>query len=336
MKKLAAPLLLAFLAATATATACADGALEAAPGDGPLGQLTVPLTTTGDDGATYALTSAVIELDATGREPIVLELPDAGTEAHFDVAPGSYQAKLLDGWSISKDGTPVLAALASVNPQDVRIIPGVSAGLDLQFFLGDDTPITGGLRVRFGVSTKIGKLSAHLQVDADTAAGASPDGVFKGLVGHAIDVTLEYTVTHEEVTFGSQPAHFYDTGPVLVKLSGDAPSDALAETARLLTGSPAKIILRRVTPSTYVVSFRMSHDHRVSSTNGAAQALNISATASTALLDAAGVPFLPPAMWQTFSSQGGTTLESYALASDGSLVVNGDLVMTGDVSLQVP
>jgi hypothetical protein len=241
--------LAAAAATTATATGCAADEAPA-PFDGPIGHILLPLESTSAEGVTYVLSGATFV--ASG--PVYMEIDgDADTQITVAAPFGDYQVSLNPGWQLNRRDpvtgalTPVVAQLASQNPQPVRVQPDAFVMAQFNFLLGNGT---GQLILGVNVSEQVDSFTARWHLTQDNAYDSAGQitGPWTQLAGS--DVTLlarfgfsgwfsgELSDGRKYRVYSGYPAHFEiseaDLAGVLTgalgRLDGGSVSLSLIET----------------------------------------------------------------------------------------------------------
>ncbi len=107
------------------------------PSEAPTGTLSLPLSTTSADGATFRLRNARFEI--AGRNATVLETETDPTRTILsaDLHPGPYTVLLAAGWHMEKFvagvGTTVVATALTTEPQPAQIRPSATTRVTFRF-----------------------------------------------------------------------------------------------------------------------------------------------------------------------------------------------------------
>ncbi len=221
-----------------------------------VGLLEVDLQHMGEDGATYHLRDATLEI--TGGIELALDVGEEVFLRH-SLPPGEYDLELLDGWHIERQAgeatEPIEAQLVSPNPAPFTIAEGNVTNVTLVFEMGGlagDTVKTGDLTVDMEVRTStdggyvdpsdeecIGGLVIN-EVDYDqpgtdeaefvelfngSDCAASTEGLHLELINGADGQTTVYATADLSEAGSLVPAHGYlvvGTDPVLAAIPEQA------------------------------------------------------------------------------------------------------------------
>jgi len=207
-------------------TACAT---EPAPTEASA--LEIPLITSGPDGTQYRLSNPTFVITGPTSQTVVAN----GDEESFQVslAPGLYDVRLIDGWSIEHtrtDGTVEVlpAILGSHNPQQVRVFADTRAFLFFDFFIRNQN---GTLTVSFGVDPQPRQIVGALRPSTGT-------GVFAAYAGQVIDYSFYFTTPDQatETTATGERVRNHYVGSIAAEFFNDAGGVLAGAVAADLTG----------------------------------------------------------------------------------------------------
>jgi hypothetical protein len=334
------PLCLALLLVTCGAfvgAGCGDEL--AAPPAGEVGHLQIPLSTVGDDGATYVLSNAIF--DCYGPTSTTVVAPDdVGGGVFVDLALGDYSIVLRDGWQVKQLGTngqlePVAAELASKNPLEVRLLPGGDTAVArYEFLLGDGTR---PLNLSFGVTGHTATLAGHMHVDADVgydATGTRIENGFTGLTGQDLDYVARFAFTgtqRVDFTDGSK-GRYYFGGATRLTFTGDPVGTLAGPLAREIGGNRMRILLRPLPGGNFISLVATVEDIHAEGLVG----FTVGPVLVNGSFDAAGYPEIAPGQAQLLMTEfEGMTVQRYVQTPEHTLLMTEGMWATGDVQIQL-
>jgi len=213
---------------------------EAEPAEG----VTVPLSGTGAAGTVYVLSGARFRIRGPRNETLNADETSASVLS-AGLPVGDYTVELLDGWQLVRlpDGTPMDATLASPNPQDVTIHPGMRTTVTFVFDVrGELVAMTGDGDLDIGF---------EVRDDAGGAAGADggpPGGCMEGDMRPCGSGVGRCEVGYQQCIGGAWTACMGGVGPVPEACSGlDEDCDGAVDEgvcAGVCMGQPAGTICR--------------------------------------------------------------------------------------------
>jgi hypothetical protein len=203
--------------ATGASVGCATD-----PQSGPegVGELQIPLTTTGNDGSIFRLDARFVVTDVNTGQAQVIDGSGDSPSLAVSVASGAYTVAIADDFQLSRsrDGVSfqaVPAVLGSQNPVTTFVSPGAATSVFFFFLVANDGPDQNAtILISFGVSPRRGQLVATLFVNAAT-------GVFAPYLGApAPSFTAPYVIGGEGV-FSERRVHEFFSGPVGMTVTSD-------------------------------------------------------------------------------------------------------------------
>jgi hypothetical protein len=183
------------------------------------GRVSIPLTSTGDDGMIYRLANATFELTGPGGTQVVNGNADVPSVT-VELPPGLTSVLLRPGWMLSRsnDGggsfTPVSALLGSANPLTLRVLADTSTNLSFEFLVRNPN---GMLTVRFGVTATPRQLAGGMTITAGT-------GDLVAYAGKRLDFSIYFSLGQlsRNVEVDGSKTLVYDAGAVATEFFNDA------------------------------------------------------------------------------------------------------------------